>query len=73
MKIKFISLASGSSGNCYYIGTEKYGILIDAGIAVRTIKKGAQGLTSLLGIVHPVLVLFSCLHWGGPTAGTQVL
>lgn len=34
-----MSLASGSSGNCYYIGTEKYGILIDAGIAVRTIKK----------------------------------
>ena len=39
MKVRFISLASGSSGNCYYIGTEKYGILIDAGIAVRTIKK----------------------------------
>lgn len=39
MKIRFISLASGSSGNCYYIGTEQYGILIDAGIAARTIKK----------------------------------
>ena len=34
MKVKFISLASGSSGNCYYIGTEKYGILIDAGICL---------------------------------------
>lgn len=42
MKVKFISLASGSSGNCYYIGTEKYGILIDAGIAVRTIKKSLK-------------------------------
>lgn len=39
MKIKFISLASGSSGNCYYLGTETYGILVDAGISVRTIKK----------------------------------
>ena len=39
MKVKFISLASGSSGNCYYIGTETYGILIDAGIAARSIKK----------------------------------
>lgn len=39
MKAKFMSLASGSSGNCYYIGVENYGILIDAGIAVRTIKK----------------------------------
>ena len=24
MKVKFISLASGSSGNCYYIGKEVY-------------------------------------------------
>lgn len=39
MKIRFLSLASGSSGNCYYLGTETYGILIDAGIGVRTIRK----------------------------------
>lgn len=39
MKVKFISLASGSSGNCYYLGTENNGILIDAGIGIRTIKK----------------------------------
>ena len=39
MKVRFISLASGSSGNCYYLGTEKYGILIDAGIAARSIRK----------------------------------
>jgi len=35
----FLSLASGSSGNCYYLGTDKYGILFDAGIGVRAIKK----------------------------------
>jgi phosphoribosyl 1,2-cyclic phosphodiesterase len=39
MEINFISLASGSSGNCFYIGTRNHGILIDAGIAVRSIKK----------------------------------
>ena len=39
MKVRFISLASGSSGNCYYLGTDTYGILIDAGIGIRTIKK----------------------------------
>lgn len=39
MKLSFISLASGSSGNCYYLGTSEYGILIDAGIGIRTIKK----------------------------------
>ena len=39
MKLSFLSLASGSSGNCYYLGTPEYGILIDAGIGIRTIKK----------------------------------
>ena len=39
MNIKFLSLGSGSSGNCYYLGTDTYGILIDAGIGIRTIKK----------------------------------
>lgn len=39
MKINFICLGSGSSGNCFYIGTPNCGILIDAGIAARTIKK----------------------------------
>lgn len=38
-KLFFLSLASGSSGNCYYLGTATYGILVDAGIAVRQIKK----------------------------------
>lgn len=39
MKIRFLSLGSGSSGNCYYLGTETYGILVDAGIGIRAIKK----------------------------------
>ena len=39
MKLIFFSLASGSSGNCYYLGTPEYGLLIDAGIGIRTIKK----------------------------------
>lgn len=38
-KLCFFSLASGSSGNCYYIGTPSYGVLIDAGIGVRQMKK----------------------------------
>lgn len=38
-KFSFFSLGSGSSGNCYYLGNGNYGILIDAGIGVRTIKK----------------------------------
>ena len=34
-----MSLGSGSSGNCYYLGTDKYAILIDAGISGRTIRQ----------------------------------
>lgn len=54
MKIKFMSLASGSSGNCYYIGTEGCGILVDAGIATRTIKKRLKeagiGMETIYGV-----------------------
>jgi phosphoribosyl 1,2-cyclic phosphodiesterase len=39
MALKFLSLGSGSSGNCYYLGTDDYGILLDAGIGFRSIKK----------------------------------
>lgn len=35
----FRSLSSGSSGNCYYLGTAEQGILIDAGISARTIQR----------------------------------
>lgn len=37
--VKFFSLSSGSNGNCYYIGNEETGLLIDAGIGPRSIKK----------------------------------
>ncbi len=36
---KFFSLGSGSSGNCYYLGCKNYGILIDAGLGIRRIRK----------------------------------
>ena len=39
MKFKFISIASGSSGNCFYLGTSSYGILIDSGIGIRMVRK----------------------------------
>ncbi|MDD3787884.1 MAG: MBL fold metallo-hydrolase [Petrimonas sp.] len=38
-KFTFFSLGSGSCGNCYYLGNSHYGILIDAGIGPRVIKK----------------------------------
>lgn len=38
-RLRFQSFGSGSSGNCYFIGNASCGILIDAGIGVRTIRK----------------------------------
>ena len=37
MEIRFMSIGSGSCGNCYYLGVGDYGILIDAGIPSKTI------------------------------------
>ena len=56
MKIKFISLASGSSGNCYYLGTETYGLLIDAGIGIRTIRKALRDINISLDSIRAVFV-----------------
>lgn len=44
--IGFCPLASGSKGNCIYIGTEKTKLLFDVGISVKTIKErlGLLGL-----------------------------
>lgn len=40
--LRFISFGSGSCGNCYYLYTENYGLLIDLGIGVRKLKKYFQ-------------------------------
>lgn len=45
--VKFICFGSGSSGNCYYLIAEDFGIIIDLGIGLRSLKKhfGDFGLT----------------------------
>ena len=53
-ELRFISFASGSSGNAYYIGTLLQGIMIDAGVSPRSLKKrmSAVGLSlqAVLGV-----------------------
>lgn len=36
---RFLSISSGSNGNCYYIGNDRTALIIDAGIGFRTIKQ----------------------------------
>ncbi len=56
MRIRFLSLGSGSSGNCYYLGTDTYGILIDAGIGIRTIKKHLKEVGVTLEHIRAVFI-----------------
>ena len=42
--MRFCSIASGSSGNCIYVGTQETHLLIDAGISGRRIEKGLNEL-----------------------------
>lgn len=53
-RLRFISFASGSSGNCFFVGNATQGILIDAGIGVRTLRKGLKAIgldfSDILGV-----------------------
>ncbi len=53
--MRFVSIASGSSGNCIYVGTEKSHILVDAGISNKRIEQGLHEIgvkgSELTGIV----------------------
>lgn len=56
--IRFKSFGSGSSGNCYYLGTETEGILIDAGIPVRMVvsELKSEGIDISSGHIRGVLL-----------------
>lgn len=54
--MKFCSLASGSSGNCYYVEENGFGLLIDAGIGPRTIKKRLKEIDVDINKLWGVLV-----------------
>ena len=42
--MRLVSIASGSSGNCIYAGTENTHILIDAGISNKRIEQGLNDI-----------------------------
>ena len=53
---RFISFGSGSSGNCYYLFTETDGLLIDAGVGVRALKKYCRDYGLSLSSVRHLLI-----------------
>jgi phosphoribosyl 1,2-cyclic phosphodiesterase len=56
MKLNFCSLSSGSWGNCYYLGNDFQGILIDAGISATLIRKFLKNMDISLQSIMGVLV-----------------
>ena len=54
--LKFISFSSGSCGNSYYLGTENKGIIIDAGVSLRRVKKTLQDNGLSLDNVNSILI-----------------
>lgn len=54
--LKFISFGSGSSGNSYFLYTETDGLLIDAGVGVRALKRHFKEYGLSLSNVKNILV-----------------
>lgn len=56
MSLNFCSLSSGSSGNCYYLGNEFHGILIDAGISATSIRRFLRDMNISMQTIMGVLI-----------------
>jgi phosphoribosyl 1,2-cyclic phosphodiesterase len=54
--LKFISFGSGSSGNCYFLFTEKDGLLIDTGVGIRTLKKYYKDNGLSISSIHNIII-----------------
>jgi phosphoribosyl 1,2-cyclic phosphodiesterase len=54
--IGFCPLASGSKGNCIYLGTARTKILIDAGIGARTAESRLEGLGLSLADIEAIFI-----------------
>ncbi len=55
-ELLFCNIGSGSSGNCYYLGTSNFGILIDVGFNQKRILKSLKDLGLDISNVYGVLL-----------------
>lgn len=56
IRLQLLSLSSGSSGNCYFAGSSSEGILIDAGISARRIRKILDEIGVGLPLIRGILI-----------------
>lgn len=81
-RMRLCSIASGSSGNCIYIGTDRTNILVDAGISAKRIVSGLNDLSIKPEEIDGILVTHEhsdhikgigvlCRKYGIPIYATQ--
>jgi phosphoribosyl 1,2-cyclic phosphodiesterase len=56
MSLFISSLASGSNGNCYYIGNDQEAVLVDAGISCREIERRMKRLSLSMQKVKAIFI-----------------
>lgn len=50
------SIASGSSGNCIYVGSDTTGLLVDVGISGKRIEEGLRSINHTIGDCNGILI-----------------
>ncbi len=69
---EFCTLASGSSGNCHYVGNGEEGILIDAGISTRRIRKSLEEIGGGIDRIKAIFITHDHIdHIGALTRLTK--
>lgn len=56
MSLQIASIASGSNGNCYYIGNDTEAVLVDVGIHCREIERRMQGLSLSINRIKAIFI-----------------
>mgnify|MGYP000860838596 CR=1 FL=1 len=54
--MKLCSIASGSSGNCIYVGSDNTNLLVDAGISAKRIENGLNGIDIQPDTIQGILI-----------------
>ena len=54
--MKLCSIASGSSGNCIYVGSDQTNLLVDAGVSAKRIENGLNGIDILPDTIQGILI-----------------
>ena len=54
--MKLCSIASGSSGNCIYVGSDNTNLLVDAGISAKRIENGLNGIDIFPDTIQGILI-----------------